>query len=125
MLTPGEGNQGSADDLIATYAAIKEAHPGLWIGVNFVGENLNTVAKLLMKFDRKVDGVWIDNSYVTASGPRPHSIPAMMLGKFAKIPNFSNDDSLYFGGVLHNMCTKAATFRQTAWIHGLTILTTL
>lgn len=105
MLTPGEdeedgeGTQGSTGDLIAAYAAIKDAHPGLWLGVNFVGENPYTVAKLLMKFDRKVDGVWIDNSYVTASDPQ--SVPAMMLDAFAKIPNFSNDASLYFGGVLH------------------------
>lgn len=67
MLTPGEGITGSSEHLIATYAKIKAAHPALWVGVNFVGDNMYTVAKLLLKFETTVDGLWVDHGqYKTA-----------------------------------------------------------
>ena len=67
MLTPGEGITGSCEHLIATYAAIKAAHPALWVGVNFVGDNMYTVAQLLLKFETAVDGLWVDHGqYKTA-----------------------------------------------------------
>ena len=96
MLTPG--GEGGSSTMLTVRDQIRSRHPGLWVGLNFVGYNLYDVGKILMKVEGPLDGLWMDNSYVQPSGPQ--SVPEMCLDTLSMVPCFT-PTSLYFGGVYH------------------------
>ena len=66
MLTPGK--DGTSLDMLALRAAIKRKHLDLWVGLNFVGDSLYSVAKTLLRVDGSLKCAQL---HMTACAPPP------------------------------------------------------
>lgn len=83
----------SLDILFNTLNIMKNKYPDLWIGINILGYNIFEVLNYLTEITM-VNGLWIDNSYVTDKDYQ--NIPEIIINHFKNI----SWDGLYFGGTL-------------------------
>lgn len=93
-------NQGmDLDDVLALSVALKEKNPDLWVGINLLGEPLETV--LFYAFLYKLDGIWTDNAHIEEN--EQQQIVAQRFKD--KIEPW---EGLYFGGVAFKHQRKVA-----------------
>lgn len=92
--------------LLTIHQAVKEAHPGWWVGVNCLGMSPEEV---FARISPRVDGVWVDNARIdeaSAAQPRAQAI--------AEARARHGWQGLYFGGVAFKYQREVADVGEAA-----------